>query len=419
MTIHDWDQDPRVRLGPLGAEPPLDETESAIVDTVRKFAERIMRPTGIELDRRSPEEVIAAGSPFWNFREQFLELGINPEFFAGLTPRQHGRIMPMIIEELGWGDAGLTITIGACTLPPLMAAMFNKTNLLERYPPYLRGCWAITEPDHGSDSLDPNKQLFHPRGSYGRPNCIATIKGDQVVINGQKSAWVSNAPIAEVCILFCAADSGSGPDPERGVCVLIPMDAPGVTRGKSIDKLGQRTLPQGEIFFDDVTLGIDHIVAGPDDYRRAVYAIHADANGQMGALFTGVARAAYELAYAYAHERKQGGVSIFQHQSVAQRLFHMFRKVEASRALTRRVAMYNALNEIPALQAGMAVKVTATQTAFEVASEALQIFCGNGNTREYPIEKLFRDARASLIEDGCNEILSIKGGYYLMDRDLL
>ncbi|MGE5723412.1 MAG: acyl-CoA dehydrogenase, partial [Sphingomonadales bacterium] len=184
-------------------------------------------------------------------------------------------------------------------------------------------------------------------------------------------------------------------------------------------KLGQRPLPQGEIFFDNVELSADHIIAGPDEFQRAVYAIHCEANGQMGAIWTGSARASFEIAWKYAHERKQGGVPIYRHQSVAQRLFHMYRKVEASRALVRRVALYNMTAPMPSLQSAMATKVTATQTAFEVASDALQMLGGNGNTREYPIEKILRDARASMIEDGCNEILSIKGGYQMMDPDLL
>ncbi len=136
-------------------------------------------------------------------------------------------------------------------------------------------------------------------------------------------------------------------------------------------------------------------------------------------MFTGCARSAYDLAHAYAHERKAGGVPIIRHQSVAHRLFHMFRKVEASCALGRRVAHYNFAAAQPALHAAMTSKVTGTQTAFEVASDALQIFGGNGLTRAYPIEKILRDARASLIEDGCNEILAIKGGYYLTNPDLL
>jgi alkylation response protein AidB-like acyl-CoA dehydrogenase len=133
----------------------------------------------------------------------------------------------------------------------------------------------------------------------------------------------------------------------------------------------------------------------------------SQANSGMGTLFVGVAQAALDLAIDYAKERVQGGVPIFQHQSVKARLFEMFRKVEAARSLARRVMVYNTLNTPPQLQYAVASKVTATSTAFEVASSALQIFGGNGLSREYPIEKLLRDARASMIEDGCNDILSL------------
>ncbi len=98
---------------------------------------------------------------------------------------------------------------------------------------------------------------------------------------------------------------------------------------------------------------------------------------------------------------------IFEHQSVKMRLFEMFRKVQAARALSRQVTLYNATNVPPKLQLAVASKVTSTNTAFEVASSALQIFGGNGLSREYPIEKLLRDARASMIEDGCNDVLSL------------
>ena len=97
----------------------------------------------------------------------------------------------------------------------------------------------------------------------------------------------------------------------------------------------------------------------------------------------------------------------------------MYRKVEMARALTRRVTEYNASVDQPALQAAMTSKITGTQVAFEVANEALQMHGGNGMTREYPLEKLVRDARASLIEDGCNEILAILGGFALVDPELL
>ena len=110
---------------------------------------------------------------------------------------------------------------------------------------------------------------------------------------------------------------------------------------------------------------------------------------------------------------------IVRHQDVAKRLFHMARKVELSRAITQRITKFNTFNDMPALQAAMFAKVTATQHALEVASDAVQMFGGNGVTLEYPVEKIFRDARSSLIEDGCNEILSIKGGTLMIDPDLL
>ncbi len=414
-----WPSKPVVKLGMTGAEPELSETEIAFQETAHSFAEKVMRPTGQKLDRMTPEQVMAKDSPYWPCREQYLKLEINPVTLGELPPADIARVLPIIMEEFGWGDAGLSVTLGACHLPPLLALLFGKQYLLERFPATKLGCWAITEPDHGSDSLDPTKQIFHPEGRYGRPNCVAALRGDKVILNGQKSAWVSNGPIAEVCVLYSAADRGNGPDPEHGVVMIVPMDAKGIRRGKSIDKLGQRPLPQGEIFFDNVELSADHIVAGPEEFQRAVYAIHCEANLQMGAIFTGVARSAYEIAFRYAHERKQGGVPIYRHQAVAQKLFHMYRKIEASRALTRRVALFNMTAPMPALQSAMAVKVTATQTAFEVASDALQMLGGNGNTREYPIEKIFRDARASMIEDGCNDVLLIRGGYQMTDPELL
>jgi alkylation response protein AidB-like acyl-CoA dehydrogenase len=132
------------------------------------------------------------------------------------------------------------------------------------------------------------------------------------------------------------------------------------------------------------------------------------ANAAMGVIFVGLSRAALEHAIQYSKERVQGGVPIFEHQSVKARLFEMFRKVEAARSLSRRVMQYNMTNP-PLLQYSIASKVHSTNTAFEVASSALQIYGGNGLSTEYPIEKLMRDARASMIEDGCNDILSLVG----------
>ncbi len=151
------------------------------------------------------------------------------------------------------------------------------------------------------------------------------------------------------------------------------------------------------------------MVVPPEGYDAAATEVLTGANSGMGTLFAGVARSALELALEYCGERRQGGVPINRHQSVRSRLFEMYRKVEAARALNREVVLANARGQ-GSLERAIATKVTSTQSAFEVASEALQLFGGNGTSREYPIEKIFRDARASMIEDGCNYVLGIIAG---------
>jgi alkylation response protein AidB-like acyl-CoA dehydrogenase len=305
---------------------------------------------------------------------------------------------------MGWGDAGLAIGLGVSGFPRAMAQLSGKPELVERFGGTDKiGCWAITEPDHGSDLIMAAEEVA--RGECGRPNCIARKDGDSFLINGQKAAWVSNGTIASAAALFCAVDMGDGP---RGIGgLVVPLDGPGVSRGKPLDKVGQRALNQGELFFDDLRVPADYMVAGPDAYNAVADVVLCQANGGMSSLFAGLAQAALDLAIDYAKERVQGGVPIFQHQSVKARLFEMFRKVEAARALSRRANLYNALNFPPRLEYAVAAKVTSTNTAFEVASAALQIFGGNGLSREYPIEKILRDARASMIEDGCNEVLGL------------
>lgn len=408
-----------VPLTPLGAEPDFSDTAAAIQATGRRFASEVLRPLGRRLDRMTPEEVIAPESPLWAMYGQFAALGFGVDDLLALEPAERARTMAILFEELGWGDAGLAISIGAGLIPAMVSAILGNPFCRSIATDVKLGCWMITEPDHGSDALDPARMVFHPQGNYGRPNCVVKIEDDGLVITGQKAAWVSNGTIGQVGILYAACDSGSGPDTEHGAVVIVPMDTPGITRGKPLDKLGQRALNQGEIYFDNVRLSKAHLLAGPQQYQQATYLVHTLANGLMSAVFVGCARSAYDLALAYAHERRAGGVPIIRHQQVAWRLFHMFRKVEAACALSRRVLHYNFQAPVMALQAAMAAKVTATQTAFEVASEAVQIHGGNGLTRDYPVEKILRDARAALIEDGCNEVLAIKGGYHLIDPDLL
>jgi alkylation response protein AidB-like acyl-CoA dehydrogenase len=271
----------------------------------------------------------------------------------------------------------------------------------------LIGCWAITEPDHGSDYVHGGDD---PR--WG-PSVRGVLKRDEYVINGQKSAWVSNGTIATHAVLHV------GLDPSRGMMgqglAIIPLDLPGISRGKPLDKIGQRPLNQGEIVFEDARIPKDYMVLTPDlGIMEAMRETSlAEVNGGMAIVFAGLAKAAYDEAYCYAKERIQGGVPIIEHQNIKLKLFRMFTLVEAARASVRRMTMYNAVNQPPSGAHAVACKCFSTETAFQVASEAIQILGGNGLSKEYPLEKMFRDARASMIEDGVNESLSLSAFEYL------
>jgi hypothetical protein len=234
----------------IDIEAALSEEEHSIHETVHKFAEEVMRPAGTALDALAdPQDVIAKDSILWGVFEKHDQLGLeaiaDPE--SGFTPVQQARLRSIIGEEMGWGDSGLAISFGVNGFPRNLALLSGNPELLERYArPGLIGCWAITEPDHGSDQIrfatDPKVEHL------GRPNCIATQDGDSYVIQGQKAAWVSNGTIADAAALFCAVDRGEGVGGVGGF--LVPLDDPAVSRGKPLDKIGQRALNQGEIFFD-------------------------------------------------------------------------------------------------------------------------------------------------------------------------
>ena len=382
-----------------------------LVETVRRFAGEAMRPVGAELDRLvDPADVVAPGSPLWGIFEKYRQLGIGrlEADESAMEPTERAGLQAAINEELGWGDGGLAVSLAVSNFHVIFAELSGRPELVERFaaPDSTEiGCWAVTEPDHGSDTLTFTEESF--RDPAIKANCLAIPDGDHYVIRGQKSSWVSNGTIATIGTLFCTIDGDEG-FAGGGVCI-VPLDLPGVSRGRPLDKLGQRALNQGEIFFDEVRVPAEFMVVGKDAYGIAIEMVLALANSYMGMTFVGLARAAYELALAYAKERVQGGVPIIRHQSVRSRLFRMFTQVEAARALARKVSLMGAVAP-PPVQYSIASKTYCTNTAFEVASAAVQIFGGNGLSREYPIEKLLRDARASMIEDGCNEVLGIVGG---------
>lgn len=406
----------RNRYSLTGLDNNFDEQERAFQDSIHRFAEQVVRPAGLALDKMSPQQVVAQDSPLWPVFTQFADLGIVELFRdGGLDPLAEERFTHILLEELSWGDAGIGVSLVVGMTIELLLKNFPNSYVRQQLPEQYIGCWCISEPDHGSDQI-------YGEHAINKPNCLVTIEGDELVISGQKAAWVSNGPIATHTALFATCKDEAG---NMGQCiVVVPLDLDGVTRGKPLDKMGQRALPQGEVYFDNVRLPKQWMVVTPDNYQLGFEVQLSYANGGMASMFTGVARAAFEMALDYAHERKQGGVAIIEHQDVQRRLFDMFRKVEMSRAMAQRVNQYNAgqdtLNgQRKSLLGAAAAKVSVTDMTLEVTTEALQMFGGNGLTLEYPIEKLFRDARAAQIEDGCNHVLALKGGSLLnMDNPL-
>ncbi|MEH6567768.1 MAG: acyl-CoA dehydrogenase family protein [Halioglobus sp.] len=406
-------------LGIRGLEADLSEEEQAIQEVAHRFAVEVMRPIGEKLDRMTPQEVIAEGSPLHEYMEKVQESGIlDLAALAEMDNQQKSRIFPIIFEELGWGDSGLAIATLAANIPAFAAHASGDAEIIEKFGGGAPGCWLATQPERGSDLVDMEGSEVHPGATQSKGNLSCRIEGDEVVITGQSSAWVSFAPLAQTALAYLPCDSGDGFYHTNGrglnhVAIFIPLDLPGVSRGKPLDKLGQRSLPQGEIFFDEVRVPRKYCVATGDEALNSFVGTLTFANMEMAATFTGVARAAADHALAYVHERKQGGVPIIQHQSVQLRMFNLWQKVEAARALTQRVFNFNYSTKGPHLMASVTSKTFVTDTAFDVASEALQLFGGNGLTKEYPIEKILRDARASMIEDGENNVLKLKGMRWL------
>ncbi|MCU0600717.1 MAG: acyl-CoA/acyl-ACP dehydrogenase [Desulfobacterales bacterium] len=404
----------------LDIDLTLTEDDIELKKAAHRFAKEVMRPIAKKLDEMTPEQVIAKDSPFWEFMRKAYELGYHtiliPESYGGmdLTSKQQA----IIFEELAWGSFGLTVALGVASFPAFGASLVAEEELIEKFiVPYCEckdasiiGCWGITEPDHGSDTLMPQ----YP--SFSDPNikaqCRARKDGDEWVISGQKSAWVSCGTVATHCALFCQSDPSMGH--AGGMICVVPLDLPGVSKGKPLNKLGQRDLNQGEIFFDNVRIPQSYVIGGADAYEALLEIVLSTTTAFMGYASAGLARAAFEEALEYAKNRVQGGKRLVEFPNIQMKLFHMFSKVELTRYYSRMAYMFNQNTSTPAEEYSIIAKVFGTNSAYEVAHDAIQIFGGNGLTKEYLIEKLYRDARATLIEDGSNDTLAIAGGHKMI-----
>lgn len=400
--------------GLTGFEPPLSEVEVSVQSSMHRFAKDVLRPVGQELDKMSAEQVIAPGSPYYEVFAEAAKLGLDPSFYSQFEPEVAIRLESLVGEELGWGDSGLAVSLGASSFPAQMAQAVGNQELIDLCAGKI-GCWMITHPDKGSDVQVFDMKRDWPQGVAGnKGNIVGVVGKDEIIINGQCSAWVSNGAVAQVALAYISADYGDGlyekDGRPNGLAAIIPLDLPGITRGKPLDKIGQRALPQGEIYFDNVRIPKRFAVGLQDEYYGNLASAWSYAGTHMSQVFTGVARAAFEMALNYCHERRQGGQLLIDNPLTRYRIGDMMRRVELARSVARRSLAFARLSPVSHPYATASGKVTVTEEAMKVVSEAFQLFGAAGTSREYPIEKLFRDAKAALIEDGETYVLTMRLG---------
>jgi alkylation response protein AidB-like acyl-CoA dehydrogenase len=387
-----------------------------------QFAQNVLRPASLVVDSvHDAEEVCAPNSPLREALEAAYRLGYHkapiPGQFGGLG--LSGLALHVLLEELGWGSAGIAMSLVVSSIPFLALIREEADRLIDRFViPFAAdkqaswiGCMALTEAQHGSDSFALGSREF--RYPSSAPEVVAQSEADHYVVNGSKALWISNGTVATHALASVVLSPSK--HWSNHAFVFIPLDLPGVSHQGALNKLGQRDLNQGPISFKQVRIPKDFILIG-DGYELELTRLIAYTSSCMAAVFTGLARAAYEEALGYSQQRIQGGKALSGHQLVQKHLFDMFVKVEACRALSWNALSYDRRNKVPALEHAIAAKTFCTQAAFEVANDALQLFGAKGIGQGCLIEKLFRDARLSLIEKGANDVLSLVGAEEILQH---
>jgi butyryl-CoA dehydrogenase len=252
------------------------------------------------------------------------------------------------------------------------------------------GCFALSEPEAGSDAA--------------AQKTVARRDGDGWVINGVKN-WITNGPVADVCILFCMADP---PGREAGhkaiTSFILPMDLPGVRCGPPDKKLGIRASQSCQIFLDDARLGRDLLLGEVGQGFKVAMATLDGGRIGIAAQAVGIARAAYEDAARYALERRTFGQPIASHQSIQWKLADMATEIDAARLMTLHAASLKDRGVRHTKESAMA-KLFASEAANRAAKEGVQIFGGNGYVEDFPAERHFRDAKITEIYEGTSEIM--------------
>ena len=390
----------------------IDDTQRQMIETAGKFAREVLKPAEIELDQMAdPGQVFNSdlfrGLMSDSYKLRFHKMALPVQYGGlGMDPQTLG----MIWEELATGGAGFTAGLLPIAVVARIIAIFaaGNTELVERYVTGFCqdesgsqiGAWCSSEPEVGSDGsnyYDPNVRHY----------TSAKKKGDRYIINGTKSNFVSNGGIANAYLVFACLDPSLG---IRGSgAFIVPADAPGVSTGTPLDKVGLRALNQCPVFLDDVEVPETNMVFPPgENYPMFHNAIVTVGNIAVGYLALGLMRAAYEEAFQYAKERVQWGKPIIEHQLIASKLFEAYTAIESARALLWKASWLSKTSFPGDLKTSLAAKIYATTQAVRHTAEMVQVLGAYGISKEYHLEKYMRDAKPLQMMDGANEILMLK-----------
>jgi isovaleryl-CoA dehydrogenase len=365
----------------------LNEEERAIVEAIRDFVDGEVKPVVQQLEHSNtyPEKLI----------EHMKELGI----FGLAIPEPWGEARvstpcyALVTEELARGWMSLAGAMGGHTVVAKLILDHGTQQQKDTYLPRmatgeLRATMALTEPGGGSD--------------LQAMRTTATQVGDEYVVNGSKT-WITNARKAGLVALLCKTDASAIPA-HRGISILLVEKGPGFTLSRDLPKLGYKGVESCEIAFEDFRAPVTSLL-GEQEGRGFAQMMRGLEIGriQVAARAVGVGRAALEDSLRYAQERESFGQPIWKHQSIGNYLADMATKLTAARQLVLHASRRFEAGERADMEAGMA-KLFASETAMQIALDAIRIHGGYGYSTEFDVERYFRDAPLMIVGEGTNEI---------------
>jgi alkylation response protein AidB-like acyl-CoA dehydrogenase len=382
----------------------LSDDVIEVRDWVHKFSAEVIRPAASEWDEREETP--------WPVIQEAAKVGLySPDFFAQQAAEPTGLGFLTTFEEMFWGDAGIALSILATGLAAAALAGNGTPEQLGRWLPEMfgtpdepkLGAFCSSEPDAGSDV-----GAIRTRARYDEA-------AGEWVLNGTKT-WATNGGIANVHIVVASVYPELG---TRGQATfVIPPGTHGLTQGQKFKKHGIRASHTAEVVLDNVRLPEDMILGGREKFEERIARVKSGASSRgqaamktfertrptVGAMAVGVARAAYEYALEYACQREQFGHKIGEFQAIAFKLADMKSRIDAARMLVWRAGWMARNNQSFDSAEGSMAKLVASETAVYVTDEAIQILGGNGYTRDYPVERMHRDAKIFTIFEGTSEI---------------